>query len=355
MKNEELSESQASFVTPHPCFAIKTPTATVTDLGTEFGVEVDETGRTSATVFQGVVELQTRDASGPHTEAIRLGENESARVERANAGGEPTIQRTEAKTSGFVRVGQLPSLAEEAKLKSFRRWQSYSQEVRRDPSLLAYFDFQQKQGMPTVLANVAENGQKSPDGIVENATWTTGRMPGKHALLFTDSSDSVHIELPQGTEDIAIAAWLRVESLDHCQTTGLVMSVGFGNAGQPQYFHWQMNNRLERVMFSVASGREPGSEWFCDTDIKSWLNRWTHLVCSYNHITRLGRLYVDGRLRGESEAGPFGPICIGAACIGAWDGGGEPRNFRGKIDELMVFGRSLDSLEVQRMFDQGKP
>ena len=36
---------------PSPLFSVRTPTAVVTDLGTEFGVEVDEEGRTDRTSF----------------------------------------------------------------------------------------------------------------------------------------------------------------------------------------------------------------------------------------------------------------------------------------------------------------
>jgi hypothetical protein len=62
-------------------FIARTPTATVTDLGTEFGVEVSKNGSTTSRVFRGSVRLQTL---GPHagtkTNAVTLHENESARV-----------------------------------------------------------------------------------------------------------------------------------------------------------------------------------------------------------------------------------------------------------------------------------
>ena len=54
----------ASLSTIHdPLFTIRTPTATVTDLGTEFGVEVKQNQTTEVTVFRGVVET-VRLASG---------------------------------------------------------------------------------------------------------------------------------------------------------------------------------------------------------------------------------------------------------------------------------------------------
>ena len=43
---------------PSPLFSVRTPTAVVTDLGTEFGVEVDRSGATRSHVFQGKVELR---------------------------------------------------------------------------------------------------------------------------------------------------------------------------------------------------------------------------------------------------------------------------------------------------------
>lgn len=65
-------------------FAIETPTATVTDLGTSFGVAVGEAGETSVSVFDGLVELLPRlagdaaDAQPPRP--LRLAAGESAGV-----------------------------------------------------------------------------------------------------------------------------------------------------------------------------------------------------------------------------------------------------------------------------------
>ena len=63
---------------------MRTPTATVTDLGTEFGVEVSKEGHTTSHVFRGSVRLQVAAADGK-SEGIAqvLHENESARVERS--------------------------------------------------------------------------------------------------------------------------------------------------------------------------------------------------------------------------------------------------------------------------------
>ncbi|NLF07150.1 MAG: FecR domain-containing protein, partial [Pirellulaceae bacterium] len=84
-----LATNPSSLI-PHPSsFVIRTPTAVVTDLGTEFGVEVAENGDTLSYVFQGIVKVQglaASVASGPAPMETILRVDESARVVR-NAGG----------------------------------------------------------------------------------------------------------------------------------------------------------------------------------------------------------------------------------------------------------------------------
>ena len=81
------ADQKSSLSTRHsPLFTIKTPTAIVTDLGTEFGVEVGKNGRTIAHVFRGSVQFQTTATDGKTAADIRiLHANESACVE-TNAG-----------------------------------------------------------------------------------------------------------------------------------------------------------------------------------------------------------------------------------------------------------------------------
>jgi hypothetical protein len=77
--NHRSASSLAS--PPIPLFSIRTPTAVITDLGTEFGVEVDKSGAGKTRVYQGKVELRIGGGAAKETRVVRLGENESARVE----------------------------------------------------------------------------------------------------------------------------------------------------------------------------------------------------------------------------------------------------------------------------------
>ena len=89
-KREERRGERGENSTDHPSplsplpsslFSVRTPTAVVTDLGTEFGVEVDHSGATQSHVFQGRIELRPAAGGTGDGGVVSLGVNESARVE----------------------------------------------------------------------------------------------------------------------------------------------------------------------------------------------------------------------------------------------------------------------------------
>ena len=86
-----------------PLFTIKTPTAIVTDLGTEFGVEVDKHGLTTSHVFRGLVRVQMVAVDGnAQGSGQLLHENESVRVDGSQ--GQPKIVVVPAaKSASFIR------------------------------------------------------------------------------------------------------------------------------------------------------------------------------------------------------------------------------------------------------------
>ena len=63
-----------------PLFAVRTPTAIVTDLGTEFGVQVDGSGRTDTRVFAGRVRVEDRKTIGKVSGRVLLA-GEALRVD----------------------------------------------------------------------------------------------------------------------------------------------------------------------------------------------------------------------------------------------------------------------------------
>ena len=96
-------------------FAVRTPTATVTDLGTEFGVEVDKRGVTTSRVYRGLVRVNILADSGESEDAGQLlRENESVRVDRRSQ--RPMVVVPASKSVDFVREIPRPKMP---KMKTF--------------------------------------------------------------------------------------------------------------------------------------------------------------------------------------------------------------------------------------------
>jgi len=100
-------------------FTIKTPTATVTDLGTEFGVEVKDSGVTSTHVFRGIVEVRSSDRNGRHGQVVRLIENEAVQVDAFNH-DEPVVRHITVNSDGFVRSEQLKKITQQRQNRTVR-------------------------------------------------------------------------------------------------------------------------------------------------------------------------------------------------------------------------------------------
>ena len=143
-------------------FAVRTPTATVTDLGTEFGVEVGKSGVTVAHVFRGMVKVQpAADGNGPSRAVFRLTENQSLRIEKPQGDVEAKVYYVTADAAAFVRSEQLCKLVTEKGLEPLRRWQAYSRQLRKDPTLVAYYSFESVGKDSWLLPNVAATGPRS--------------------------------------------------------------------------------------------------------------------------------------------------------------------------------------------------
>ncbi len=103
---------------PSPLFTIKTPTAIVTDLGTEFGVEVKPDKSTDVCVFRGIVEATRDSRAGGTSVCERLVAGEAIRFGLSNT----PPQRTTVKSLGGVplstpnRVRTIVSEARQSQL-----------------------------------------------------------------------------------------------------------------------------------------------------------------------------------------------------------------------------------------------
>ena len=190
--------------------------------------------------------------------AIRLTENESAEVEKQPGGGRITVRRVAVDPLAFVRIEQLPKLAEELRLRPPRRWQAYSQQLRKDPDLVAYYSFESAGKDNATLPNLSTAG-KVLDWQVDGAEWVYGRFPGKYALYFHGPGSGDKVVLPEQrlfrfTGPFSVAAWFRVErftAMSHTLVTKGVTS-------------WQLQQDKRTKQISFDTSRDPFVDPFWD-------------------------------------------------------------------------------------------
>jgi hypothetical protein len=122
----------------------------VTDLGTEFGVEVDPSGTSTAHVYEGKVEVMAVGGDADGTGAIRLNRDQSARVE-IGRDRVARVVRQSGQPSPFVR--QMPK---RVRIKAFATGMNLK-EGKLDPhwQLVARSDDPKFQPRPAVVVNTS--------------------------------------------------------------------------------------------------------------------------------------------------------------------------------------------------------
>lgn len=182
------------------------------------------------------------------------------------------------------------------------------------------------------------------DATLEGATWTPhGRYGGAVEL---DGEDSLSIPAVPGLhveEEFTVEAWVRPEG-NTDKYSPLISKETEGTEEEPWFLYegsWVANQP-----YGGLEGETPG-----ETDSHAGepipQDRWTHLAFTFDGSKT--RLYVDGELLDE-DAGAEPVISEGKIELGADQSG---HHFKGRIDEVRIYNRALDTAEVAA--DMGAP
>ena len=349
-----------------PLFAVRTPLAVVTDLGTEFGVIVGEDGDTATHVIEGRVELRVLDDDRPENQAIRIAAGESVHVERPAKDTKDdlaAVARGKADADLFpVHPGKLTEYVAEKRLEPFRRWQAFSDELCKRDDLVDYWDFQRDRKNPLVLRNRAPGGH---DGTIEGARWAPGRFPGKQALRFSYSSHRVRVRISDkiaGASQLTLAAWVCNE--DVAKHRAALLAVDRGWDPDSIYWEWRIHKSRPRLLLNVRQRHDQsggvGSLRPLITE-----GQWSFIIVTYDLEKHKGASYFNGEL--SSETGSTQPDFVHNKAFAPYDyligncylpnaqllADLDDRSFKGSIGELMIFNKVLSPDEIGRIYEEG--
>jgi len=220
--------------------------------------------------------------------------------------------------------------------------------MREDRTLLAFYPFR-RQADESVLVNAVEGGGMD-DGRITGARWTTGRWPGKDALLFDRDTDFAQVTIPGEHQELTIAAWVKVERIDFV-LNAILNSDGY----EPGGVHLQLNRQgfVRGGLIIDGNFQDP----FIGKPVP--LGSWVHVASVISARTRSQQIYVNGSLARERRWQSDVPLKPGSCRVGNWLPDPKDkfriRALRGQIDELAVWSRALPAEEVGRLVEAGRP
>lgn len=339
-------------------FKVRTPKGTVVDLGTSFGLKVDEDAA-EVHVFQGEVEL----LSGADGDGQRL-------LQEGQAASLETAGRTRSlpmRPEGFITPRDFERRIVSARQKQVERWKEASRRWNLDPSLLVRFDFEPQEGSSSrELVNRAaqtvgaeaeaaaqpDRSSKKPEGgTIVGCGWTEGRWPEKRAMAFRTISDRVLLEIPGKHSVFTLLAWVRIRGLDRPYN-----SIFMSNGWRQGATHWQFTrDGLVRLGINHRNGRDYDAP---EPLSPEQFGRWMHLAAVFDADAKEIRHYLDGRLSRRWTGVELHPMTPGRVELGNWNNAdfGHPtavRNFSGDMDEFSFYTRPFSDAEVQEHFSLG--
>lgn len=343
-------------------FTVASGGATIVDLGTEFGVDAYNDGSTDVDVFQGKVTVAPRQSGvNGQMELVKPLEVTAGTAQRVTSDG--TIAEIKSDSTAYVRPQDFERLAA-SRDNSFDRWQAYSQRLRNDPSVIAYYTFDNALEAPDQLLNRSSSGA-AMDGILggddkdARPTWTTGRWPGKGALTF-DTSTPQHVELANSSaldfsgdgktsKPFTICAWVRAIPIQG--EMGCIICRGHGYA--EQFAVEERYGRFSTWVRSIAAPKDSG--FFVEDPLPA--EGWHCVVSVYDPAKKFVAIYVDGKLGSQRAAAPILLKVDEPTEIGSRERGSDvfDTTFNGTIDELAIFNKPLSADAIREIYEAGKP
>jgi len=272
----------------------------------------------------------------------------------------------------------LPVLQEARKKAKYARWLGYSNNLRCDPDMVGYWNFEGGEGdkLKNKAAGPYGNISYAPEklhGTISGATWMIdgGRWPGKGALDFDGTNDSVVI----GNNSIltplvmSVEIWVKSTKTEN-EWVYLVNKADDTSTARDWTIQFETPTADGGRRVSIRFGNGGTTEDYAlFTDWRALpLTCWTHIV--YIRDGSAGYIYING----ENDFGvvlspppstcytsnehcpySFVPIDKGHTLRFGDLNQHSGRYFKGVMDEVAIYNRALTEDEIKQHYKMGRP
>ncbi len=308
----------------------------IIDLGTEFGVEVQETGTMNVHVFEGIIDVVDEESG---KKALDAGQ-----AIKWTAGKSPGLA-IEADFDKFVTASDLTR----KRFRDYRTWMS-----ERDDMLLHYHFAKAQEA---VVSNEAAAAMENTAGRIIGADLVGGRSPVMPALQFENAGDSIafQLDVANSLPGFTIAMWVKVDRLENSYAT-LLNSEGW----EPGDVHFQVGRDG-----SLRSGINGINSFVCSSgSVRP--GQWQLLAVTWDLGSKTPLFSVNGQIVSSRpnpryEKGSVdSKVLFGESRIGTWDGNkyDQPdrvRDLKARVDEVMIFRRLITEDELTEIYERGRP
>ncbi|MEO0474634.1 MAG: LamG-like jellyroll fold domain-containing protein [Planctomycetota bacterium] len=315
-------------------FLVSTPSAQILDIGTEFGVDVNEHGETLTHVFQGEVEV--RPVGNSTSELIRLVTNQALAVD-----SDGKAQVVDAAPQRFVRV--VPSTTYQTAVLASRPMCYWRGPIVEDTRVLLDNGWLGAHGQASGSSLNHPEGHSDEDG--------SGSLEYRSAELASSVTVPYREEFGFNDKGFSISAWCWIEP-GHQDVMRILSTrvkgggIGLGVIGRGEN----------------ATGGLPASApiltLFGKSDVVATTampeGRWTHLAVTVSQADQV-RIYIDGEevqthtIPHPKDAGQPGDADTQPLMIGRNPFTGQGvQAWQGRLDEIAIFDRFLPLEEIQK-------
>jgi hypothetical protein len=334
-------------------FEVRAVDVVLEDLGTSFGLSVEKSNRADLIVFDGEVRATGLDGSPK----LFFG-SDSALFDSGKV-----IRQSADKVGDFPDITEVIAGSGSREELRYAAWRESSLDRRRDPRLIAYYDFENLTAATRRLRNQALYGEGLElDGGIVGARVAKGRWGRKTSLDFRAEGDRVRFNIPGEWEALTFYAWVRIDALDR-GLNSLFLTDHFDE----NEIHWQLS-RSGHMNFATSPmgaldipehNRRFFSEEFWDPSMSG---QWLLLAVTAEKGIGKVKSYVNGKpieiVNGTQTHKPLQVMRIGKADLGNWS---EPiwehsiRTLNGRVDEFAIYSEALLPEEIARIYEDGRP
>ena len=343
-----------ALVPPQACgFSVSTRQIEVVDLGTEFGMNIEEDGHlTEVHCFNGLVDVYENNLSQKGEVLRSLETGEAIRIQSTK------IQRMSANSMAFISYNELAQSFLENSALRHEEWRSVIEEIRANEDILALYTFEDQGPRERSLVNQVSFQNHFSHGAIVGCRWTNGRWPSKGGLEFKSPSDRVHFQSNDPYQTITLSAWVRLDSNPKRTMCLLSSSENTSNS-----LSWHIHGSGNLVL-TVRNDNGKGAQKFSSPPIinRNMLGKWQHFTTVFSSIDKTVTHYLNAKeiskfeitKKGLSQV-VFGNAEIGNSSLKNNNGKTPIRFFTGRIDELSIFGRALQPEAINNLHQVGKP